>query len=144
MKKGVDYPGVAVVYFCHDGNGNVVFSLRGQNCRDEKGRWDIGGGGVDLGDTLESTLRKEVAEEYGVEVLEYELLGYRDVFRKTEEGESHWIAIDFKVRIEAAKVKNGEPHKFDDVRLFHITAFPSPIHSQFPFFFEKYKERLLA
>ncbi|OGI60267.1 hypothetical protein A2641_00530 [Candidatus Nomurabacteria bacterium RIFCSPHIGHO2_01_FULL_37_25] len=51
MQKGFDYTGVTVVYFCHDGKGNVVFSKRNENCRDEHGAWDIGGGGVEFGDS---------------------------------------------------------------------------------------------
>lgn len=43
MKPGVDYIGVCVVYLCHDGQGNFVMNKRGKNCRDEVGKWDIGG-----------------------------------------------------------------------------------------------------
>ena len=48
MKKGEDYIGVSVVYFCHDGKGNFVMAKRSENCRDEIGNWDIGGGGLNL------------------------------------------------------------------------------------------------
>jgi hypothetical protein len=37
MRKGYDYPGVAIVFFCHDGNGNFVMSKRGSQARDEGG-----------------------------------------------------------------------------------------------------------
>ena len=63
MKKGEDYTGVAIVYFCHDGKGNVLMSKRKETCRDEWGRWDIGGGGVEFGIPLEETLRNEIKEE---------------------------------------------------------------------------------
>lgn len=43
MTKGADYTGVAVVYYCHDGAGKFVMAKRSGNCRDEQGRWDIGG-----------------------------------------------------------------------------------------------------
>lgn len=45
LVKGVDYIGVCVVYFCHDGKGEFVMAKRSSNARDEHGRWDIGGGG---------------------------------------------------------------------------------------------------
>lgn len=63
MKKGEDFTGVAVVYFCHDGQGNFLLNKRSVNCRDELGAWDPGGGGLEFGDTIENTLRKEIAEE---------------------------------------------------------------------------------
>jgi 8-oxo-dGTP pyrophosphatase MutT (NUDIX family) len=76
MKKGVDYIGVCVMYFCHDGTGRFVMQLRGTNCRDEHNRWDIGGGGVEFGDTVENTLHKEIKEEYSTSVLNFEFLGF--------------------------------------------------------------------
>jgi 8-oxo-dGTP diphosphatase len=144
MNKGVDYPGVTVSYFCHDGKGNVLMSLRSKNCRDEHERWDVGGGGIDLGETVEGTLKREIAEEYCTDILEKEFLGYRDVFREQNGAKTHWISFDFKVKVDASKVKNGEPTKFIDVRWFKVGEFPSPTHSQFQPFFDKYKDRLLA
>lgn len=142
MQKGIDYIGVTVVYFCHDGKGNILLSKRGKNSRDEQGTWDPGGGGVEFGDTVENTLRKEIAEEYCTNVLDYEFLGYRDIQRKHNGKETHWIAIEFKVLVDREKVKNGEPHKFDAVEWFTLKNLPSPLHSQFPNFLEKYKDKL--
>jgi 8-oxo-dGTP diphosphatase len=146
--KGIEYPGITVCMFPHDGKGNVLLNKRSVNCRDEHGRWDICGGSVDLGDTIEETIRKELAEEYLAEPLEIEFLGYRDVHRTNEKGEkTHWIGLDFKVRIDPAKAGNGEPHKFDEMRWFPISGFPaspSPLHSQLPFYFERYRDKLTA
>ncbi|RJQ29931.1 NUDIX domain-containing protein [Candidatus Parcubacteria bacterium] len=142
MQKGVDYPGVCVVFFCHDGKGSVVLAKRSLNARDEQGRWDIGGGGLEFGVTVEETLRKEIEEEYGTEVLAHEFLGFRDVHREHSGKSTHWIALDFKVRVSREKVKNSELHKFEEVRWFALNALPSPLHSQLPGFLEKYRDRL--
>ena len=142
MKKGEDFIGVTIVYFCHDGLGNVLFHKRSLNCRDEQGRWDIGGGAIELGDTIEQTLKKEIFEEYGTEVLSKEFLGYRDVHRENNGKKTHWIALDFKVLVDREKVKNGEPHKFDAVEWFALESMPNPLHSQLSIFFEQYKGRL--
>ena len=143
MQKGVDYIGVAVVYFCHDGQGNLLMNKRGVNCRDEHGTWDIGGGGIELGDTAVETLKKEIAEEYGTDVLGYEFLGYRDVHREHNGKKTYWLMIDFKVLVDKEKVTNGEPHKFDAVEWFKIDALPSPLFSQLPIFLDKYKDKLI-
>jgi 8-oxo-dGTP pyrophosphatase MutT (NUDIX family) len=142
MRKGIDFIGNTVVFACHDGEGNYLLSKRGENCRDEQGTWDPGGGGVELHDTVESTLRKEVQEEYCTDVLDFEFLGFRDVHRVSNGNPTHWIALDFKVRIDPSKVKNGEPHKLDEIGWFRLDSLPSPLHSQFPNFLQLYGHRL--
>ena len=142
MKKGEDYIGVAVVYLCHDGEGNFLFNKKSKNCRDEHGMWDPGGGGVEFGDTIEETLRKEIKEEYCTDVLNYEFLGYRDVHRINNGKKTHWLALDFKVLIDKNKVANGEPDKFDAIEWFTLDKLPSPLHSQFMTLFNSHKDRL--
>ena len=144
LRKGVDCVGVSVIYYCHDGKGNFIMGKRSKQARDEQGRWDIGGGGVELHDTIEKTLRKEIMEEYCTEVLGFEFLGYRDVHRLHNGMPTHWIALDFKVLVDPVSVKNGEPHKMDEVKWFRLGDLPAAddIHSQWPIFLEKYKEKL--
>lgn len=144
MQKGVDCVGVSIVYFCHDGQGKFVMGKRNTNTRDEMGKWDIGGGGLEFEDSVEQTLRKEIKEEYGTEVLQFEFLSYRDVFRKHNGTPTHWIALDFKVLVDKSEVKNNEPYKFDEVKWFTFDNLPEPeeLHSQLPTFLEKYKGKL--
>ncbi|MBU1202642.1 NUDIX domain-containing protein [Patescibacteria group bacterium] len=142
MKKGIDYTGISVVYFCHDGNGNFMMAKRSKECRDEHGRWDIGGGGLEFGHTVIDTLRKEIKEEYCSDVIEYEFLGYRDVHREHDGQKTHWLALDFKVLIDRSIVKNGEPHKFDEIKWYQLSNIPQNTHSQFPNFLNLYKDKL--
>lgn len=142
MKKGVDFTGVTIVFACHDGQGNFLFSKRSAQCRDEHGTWDPGGGGLEFGDTVEETLRKEIKEEYCADVLSYEHLGYRDVHRVNHGVRTHWVALDFKVLVDRSKVQNGEPHKADELGWFTLDALPSPMHSQWKFFLSLYKDKL--
>jgi 8-oxo-dGTP diphosphatase len=143
MKKGIECIGIAVVYFCHDGAGNVLLGKRSKNSRDEIGRWDIGGGAVEFGENIEDTVKKEIKEEYSTDVRKIEFLGFRDVHRAQGEAATHWIALDFKVLVDRDMARIGEPHKFDDLGWFTHGSLPSPIHSQLPTFLEKYKDELL-
>lgn len=142
MKQGVDHIGLAVVYFCHDGVGNVLLAQRSANARDEQGRWDIGGGAVEFNEDVEETVKKEIKEEYSTDVKELEFLGFRDVHREQNGTPTHWIALDFKVLVDRGMAKIGEPHKFDDLGWFTLDTLPSPIHSQLPVFLEKYARQL--
>jgi len=140
--KGIDCVGVCVVYFCHDGKGRFVMAKRGPKTRDEHGRWDIGGDGIEFGHTVEATLRKEIKEEYDTDVLGYEFLGFRDVHRTHLGKLTHWIALDFKVRVDSKKVKNNEPEILDEIGWFTLNSFPENVHSQFPHFLKLYRNKL--
>lgn len=144
LRKGVDFVGVSVVYFCHDGKGNFVMGKRSVRARDEHGRWDIGGGGVEVRDTVEQTLKKEIMEEYCADILKFEFLGFRDVHREHQGQPTHWVALDFKVLVDPAMVKKGEPHKMDEVKWFTLENMPLPAesHSQWPEFLKLYKNKL--
>lgn len=142
MKKGVECIGIAVVYFCHDGAGNVLLAQRSKNARDEIGRWDIGGGAVEFGENIEETVRKEIKEEYSTDVKKLEFLGFRDVHREQNGLSTHWVTLDFKVLVNRSTAKIGEPHKFDNLGWFTLDTLPSPVHSQLPTFLEKYKAAL--
>ncbi len=143
MKKGIDHIGVSVVFFCHDGKGNFLLSKRSIKSRDENGSWDPGGGGVNFGEPILSALKREIKEEYCANILEAEFLGVRDVHRiDVKKGKTHWIAIDYKVLVNRRTVKNGEPKKNEKIDWFTFRTLPSPLHSQFPFFIKKYKDKL--
>ncbi len=140
--KGIDYTGVCVVYFCHDGKGNFVMARRSNNTTDEHGTWDIGGGKVEFDESVEEVLKREINEEYCTDILAFEFLGFRDLHRTHNGKKTHWIALDFKALVDPTKVKIGEPHKFDQIGWFTVKKLPEKMHSQLPIFFEKYKDKL--
>lgn len=143
MRKGLNYIGVAVVFFCHDGKGKFVMGKRSNKTRDEHGKWDPGGGSVEFGESMDNALKREVKEEYCTEVIESEFLGFRDVHRVDEKGnKTHWMVLDFKVLINKNKVKNGVPQDHTEIGWFTLKNLPSPLHSQFPHFIKKYKDKL--
>lgn len=144
MVKGIDYPGIGVVFFCHDGNGRVVVNKRSRNARDEQGCWDIGGGGVKNGELLEVALRREVKEEYCTDIIEHEYLGFREVHRINDGALTHWIVFDFKVRIDPSCCAIGDPEKMDGIAWHALDSLPSPMHSQWKPYLEKYKLRLIS
>jgi 8-oxo-dGTP diphosphatase len=135
---GVGYIGVSVVFLCHDGNGRFVMAKRSELARDERGRWDIGGGAIEFGQTAEDALAAEIRQEYDVAAERSTFLGYRDVIRE----QTHWLALDFAVLVDPATVRNNEPHKFDDIGWFTLAELPSPVHSGVSGFFARYPDAL--
>jgi len=143
MQKGFDHIGVSVITMCHDGSGKYLISQRGEGCKDERGRWEpAGGGSVEVGESLEDAVRREVMEECGGKVTEIQFMGFREVFREIDGVKSHWIAFDYKAQIDPQDVSITEPDKCTELRWCAIDEIPQPQHSQFPFFLDKYKSIL--
>jgi 8-oxo-dGTP diphosphatase len=76
-----------------EGN-RVLLVRRGQEPL--KGEWSIPGGGLDLGETLESGVRREVVEETGLEVETRTIVEVLDKIVLDESGvRYHYVLIDF-------------------------------------------------
>jgi ADP-ribose pyrophosphatase YjhB (NUDIX family) len=129
--RGIDFIGVTCSFVCHDGQGNVLMHRRSQNCRDEQGNWDNGGGAHEFGDSVEDTVRREIKEEYGADVLDLQFIKVYDAHRELADGTpTHWVSVVFAALVDPKQVKNNEPHKIDDIGWFKPDALPSPLHSQ--------------
>ncbi|HSX27764.1 MAG TPA: NUDIX domain-containing protein [Patescibacteria group bacterium] len=141
--KGVSFPGVTTIFFCHDGNGKLFLAKRSKLSRDEHGRWDPGAGGLKHGQTVEDNMKRELKEEYNVEPISSEFIGYFDAFRiNPDEQPSHWVAMCFAVQIDPGKVKMNEPGMFEDSGWFSLSNLPEPMHSQFEVFMNIHGEKL--
>jgi 8-oxo-dGTP diphosphatase len=130
LKRGVDFIGVTVPFVVHDGHGSFVMHRRSAKCRDEQGRWDIGSGAMEFGESFEQAVRREVLEEYGAEATEVVELGLYNIIRANKGAKTHWIAISHALKVDPAKVKNCDPEKIEDLGWFRVDKLPSPLHSQ--------------
>jgi 8-oxo-dGTP diphosphatase len=109
MKRGVDYIGVGVGALIVDDQGRLFFSKRGELAKNERGRWEFPGGAVEFGETLAGALRREMREEYGIEVEVGELLDVVDHILP-DEGQ-HWVSPSYICRITAGEPRILEPGK---------------------------------
>ncbi len=129
MKPGHDYIGVSVAFFCHDGQGNFVLHKRSQNCRDEQGRWDTGGGKMEFGETPEETLSRELLEEYGCTGIIEEVLPPNSCLREQNGVKTHWLILPYVVKVNRSEVKMNEPESMDEIGWFTLSNLPKPLHS---------------
>lgn len=129
LKRGVDYIGITCVFYCHDGKGNLLLHKRSNRCRDEIGKWDVGGGSMEFGETFEETVKREVSEEYCTEITDLQFLGANNVLRKNEDTNTHWVALLFAAKVIPEQVKIREPEKMTDIGWFSEDCLPSPLHS---------------
>lgn len=106
-QRGFSYIGVSACAVVHDGQGSILMMKRGVNARDEHGVWDITGGAVEFGDTIESTLQRELHEELRTKPLEVKFLTAYDAHREYEGKKTHWIALIYAVKVNPATVILG-------------------------------------
>lgn len=131
LSQGADYIGVGCVFFCHDGKGNILLHKRSKNCRDEIGRWDVGGGALELGESFEEAVKREVFEEYCTLPKKLRFLGVKNILRKDGDTLTHWVSLFFEVLVDPKTVKLGDPKKMDEMGWFRKNSLPKPLHSKF-------------
>jgi ADP-ribose pyrophosphatase YjhB (NUDIX family) len=130
LKKGVDFIGVTMVFYCHDGEGNIPLHKRSANCRDEHGRWDCGGGSMEFGEiSFEAAVSREIEEEYGVTPRKIRQHAVENVIREHNGTKTHWVAVIFSAEVDRDKVIMGEPEKMDELGWFSPENLPEPLHS---------------
>lgn len=132
LKRGVDFIGVTINFLVHDGQGKILLQKRSQNCRNEQGRWDIGGGALEFGEKLEDAVKREVQEELTTDALEIKFLKAYEALRDNNGTPTHWMAFVHSVLVDPSTVKIGEPDKIDEIGWFDTSNLPEPLHSMFP------------
>jgi ADP-ribose pyrophosphatase YjhB (NUDIX family) len=143
MEKGIDYIGISVGAFMHDGKGRYLVGLRTDKCRDEHNRWEpAGGGGLKFGEKIIEGVVREAKEEVGTVPFNLEFLGNMDTLRVIDGTETHWLTIYYKAQVNPNEVKIMEPDMCAELRWCIIDEIPQPMHSQFHVFLEKYKDKL--
>ena len=142
LRRWIDHIGVSVCILIYDEKGRVLLMKRGPAARDERGTWDICGGAIEFGESIDESLRREVKEELCTEVIDVEFLIAYDAHRKHTDGSpTHWIGLVHVAKVDEAKVKIGEPHKIAEIGWFYSHELPEPLHSQFWKNYEPARER---
>lgn len=122
-RRGIDYIGVGVGAVILNEHHEVFLARRGEKARNERGLWECPGGSVEFGETLAAALRREMREEYGIEIEVGELLDVVDHILP-DEGQ-HWVSPSYICRITAGVPAIREPEKCSQIGWFALDALPS-------------------
>jgi mutator protein MutT len=125
MKQGIDYIGVGVGALLVDEQGRIFLAQRGQRAKNERGLWECPGGSVEFGETLTMALRREMAEEFGIEIMVGELIDLVDHILP-EEGQ-HWVSPTYLWRIVRGEPQIREPEKCAAIGWFALDEVPAAL-----------------
>ncbi len=126
MKPGVDYIGVSVGALILNKKGEIFLTKRGLQATNERGMWEIPGGKVRFGETLQDAVKREMKEEYGVDlILAYQFPAQDHLIPRERQ---HWVPTCFvaRVRVGQAPVIR-EPEKCTEIGWFSLEHLPSPL-----------------
>ena len=107
MRKFPERPIVGVGAVVLDGEGRVLLARRAHEPL--KGEWSLPGGAVELGETLEAAVAREILEETGVSVAVGPVVEVLDRIEKTPDGrvEYHFVIVDYLCRASTDTVVCG-------------------------------------
>jgi 8-oxo-dGTP diphosphatase len=125
MRRGVDYIGVGVGAILVNPGGELFLARRGPQAKNERGLWEFPGGAVELGERLADALRREIREEYGVQIEVGPLLDVVDHIL-LEEGQ-HWVSPTFICRVTAGEPRILEPGKCSAIGWFAPGQVPAEL-----------------
>lgn len=88
--------------------GKVLLIRRGK--APDAGEWSIPGGGVELGEPIEAALRREIAEETGLDVVVGDFL---EVYERVERDEAgavrfHFVILDYRCTLAGGTLRAGD------------------------------------
>lgn len=131
MKAGLDYVGVTIGAFVHDGKGNVMLLKRSVNTRDEHGTWSCPGGGMKHGETFEETCQRELEEEIGCHASEITFCGVTNLLREHMGHKTHWVLMTYAAKVDPKEARNACPLEVDEIGWFPVDKLPTPLHSMY-------------
>lgn len=126
MKIGKDYIGVGCGAFIV--NDKNQFLLQKRNKEPEKGYWSIPGGRLEMYETFEEAVVREVKEETDLDIEVVGLCGICDhIVDIPGETKSHWISPSYLCKVISGEAKIMEPNKHLDMKWFDIANPPENI-----------------
>ena len=89
-----------------------------------QGEWDVPGGHVEYGETMEETARKEVFEETSLRIDKFTLISVCDEMRYIATDGKHYVNIGFSAEYNGGEIRIMEPNKCSEWQWFSLKQLP--------------------
>jgi ADP-ribose pyrophosphatase YjhB (NUDIX family) len=90
----------------------------------EAGHWNLPGGKVDFGERVADAVKREIAEELGVEIALTRPLGIVEMIGLDGQ---HWVSPIYEAAIRGGEPVNREPSKHEGFVWADLDAPPAPL-----------------
>lgn len=141
MKPGIDYIGVSAGAMIFNDKEELFLSKRSNKATNEHGHWEVPGGKVSFGETLQDAIKREIKEEYGVNIILLEQFPAANHLIPKEK--QHWVPTTFLAKIKKGQTpKILEPDKCDAIGWFPLNKLPKPLSIITKIDLKYYKSRL--
>ena len=129
MKRGKDYIGVGVGAVIVDEEGKLLLALRGPEAQNQQNLWELPGGSVEFNERHQDALKREMHEEFGIEIAVSDLLDIVDDILPDER--QHWISPNYICRIVSGQpgIQPGEEGKIQKFAWFRPEDVPENLTS---------------
>ena len=107
------------------------------------GEWNFPGGHLEFGDTVFETAQREVEEETGLVVRDFELISVSDDLRYIETDNKHYLTLGVKAAYVGGEPQVMEPQKCEEWRWFSLDDLPGKMLEGTALIIRNYREGLI-
>jgi len=116
------WPRVGIGVMIQNEKGEVLLGLRQGS--HGAGEWSFPGGHLEFGEIPFETAKREVKEETGLEVDEFELISVYDEMRYIKTDGKHYLGLGVKAKYKGGIPKIMEPDKCQEWRWYSLNNLP--------------------
>ena len=116
------FPRIGIGVMILNDNNEVLLGLRKSS--HGSGEWSFPGGHLEFGEKMFECAKREVKEEVGLDLNEFEIISVADEMRYVESDGKHYVNIGIKATYNNGEVKNMEPHKCERWEWFSLDVLP--------------------
>ncbi len=118
-------PRVGIGVMIQNKAGEILLGLRQGS--HGAGEWAFPGGHLEFGETIFETAKREVKEETGLDVKEFELISVSDEMRYIKTDNKHYLNLGVKAAYDGGEPQVMEPLKCKEWKWFALDALPEKV-----------------